>query len=201
MGLPSPDSLSLSQSVDFVIKRCNCSNNEAKRALQRAGLDGRLDAFGMVPSTTHPNPAFREAYPVRTRRSLTPGDWASEIDWDTGKVGPYFSVSITRLSIEAWLDAGREAPSAPIASEDELRKAPEAVIHGTIREVYDDAERAHQKPPNVIEIIKLVKGKLHDKGFKASGRHIRQLADDKEHQKRRRKPGATVASEKHRQDR
>src|SRR5262249_28548837 len=58
MGLPSPDSLSLSQAVAFVMQLCHCSKREAKQALQQAGLDARLVAAGMIPLSTHPNLEF-----------------------------------------------------------------------------------------------------------------------------------------------
>jgi hypothetical protein len=182
------------------MQRCHCSKREAKQALQQAGLDDRLVAAGMIPLSTHPDPKIREAHPFRKREPLRPGDWAGQIDWDAGKVGPYFSVSITRPSLEGWLNVGREVPSARETSGDELRNAPDAIINETIRAVYDDAERAGQKAPNVKEVVKPVQAKLRDQGFEASSRRIQELADAKEYKKRRRKPGPTLASEKRRQD-
>jgi hypothetical protein len=199
MGLPSPGLLSLSQAVAFVMKRCSCSKREAEQALQQAGLDSRLDAAGMIPLSTHPNPKIREAHPVRKRQSLGPDDWTGQIDWNTGKVGPYFSVSITRLSLEGWLNAGGEVP-AQETSGDELRTAPVDIINETIRAVYDDADRAGQKAPNVKEVVKPVQAKLRDNGFKASSSRIQEIADAEEYKKRRRKPGPTLASERRRQD-
>ena len=201
MGLPTPYSLWLPQAVVFVMQRCSCSEPEATQALQHAGLDGRLEATGDIPLSTHRDPKMREAHPYRKRESLRPGDWAGQIDWDTGKVGPYFSVLITRLSIEAWLNAGREVPPAPVASEDELKKASNSKINAEIRAAYDDAERTRQKPPNLVEIVEPVQARLRDQGFKASSAQIQALAEAEEHKKRRRKPGATLASEKRRQDR
>jgi hypothetical protein len=182
------------------MQRCSCSEREAKQALQQAGRDGRLESAGVIPLTTDPNPKRREAYPVRKQQSLWPGDWAGQIDWDTGKVGPYFSVLITRLSLEAWLNAGQEVTFARETSGNELRKAPDAITNEMIRVVYDDAERASQKAPNVREVVKPVQAKLRDQGFEASNRRIRELAGAEEYKKRRRKPGTTLASEKRRQD-
>jgi len=200
MGLPSPDSLSLSQAVAFVMQVCHCSKREAKQALQQAGLDARLVAAGMIPLSTHPNPRIREAHPVQRRESLRPADWGGPIDWDTEKVSRYFSVSITRLSIEQWLNTGREVPSAQGTSGDKLRPARVANINEAIRAVYDDAERAGQKPPNVKEVVKPVQAKLRDNDLEASGRRIQERAEAEEYKKRRRKPGLTLASERRRQD-
>src|SRR5262249_31113850 len=134
------------------------------------------------------------------RESPRPAAWGGPIDWDTGKVSPYFSVSITRLSIEQWLNTGREVPSAQETSGDELGAASVAIIKETISAVYDDAERAGQKPPNVKEVVELVQAKLRDNGLEASGRRIQEMADAEEYKKRRRKPGLTLASERRRQD-
>jgi hypothetical protein len=200
MGLPSPGSLSLSQAAAFVMKRCSCSEREAEQALQQAGLDSRLDAAGTIPLSAHPNPKIRETHRARKRQTLRPDDWTGQIDWDTGKVGPYFSVSITRLSLEGWLNAGGEVPSAQETSGDKLRTASVAIIKETIRAVYGDAERAGQKAPNVKEVVKPVQAKLRGNGLKASGRHIQEEAEAEEFKERRRKPGPTLASERRRQD-
>jgi hypothetical protein len=86
--LPSPESLSLSEVVALVKERCDCSEDEAKKALRRAGLDGRLRAFGS--------------------KDLRADDWNSNIDWIAETVGSYFSVSIKRASIEEWLGAEQQ---------------------------------------------------------------------------------------------
>jgi hypothetical protein len=182
------------------MRRCNCSKREAKEALQQAGRDGRVDATGLIPLSAHPNAKLREAHPARRIESLRPADWGGQIDWDAGKVGPYFSVSIKRINIEAWLNAGREAPSTSVGSEDALRKAPNGTIRAAITAAYDEAERAGQKAPNVREVVKPVQAKLRDQGFEASGSQIQALADAEEYKKRRRKVGVTLASERRRQD-
>ena len=157
MGLATPDSLRLPQAVVFVMQRCSCSEPEAQQALQQAGLDGHLNAVGMIPLSIHRDPKMREAHPYRKRESLIPGDWAGQIDWDTGTVGRYFSVLITRLSIEAWLNPA--LPSARETLGDELRKASDRMINETIRAVYDDAERAGEKPPGETSVSRSPLGK------------------------------------------
>jgi hypothetical protein len=83
----------------------------------------------------------------------------------------------------------------------ELRSAPDPVIHKAISGVYDEAERAAQKPPNVKEIVVPVQKSLSDQGYEASGRRIQQLADADKYRSRRRRPGATMKSERRREQR
>jgi hypothetical protein len=118
MGLPSPDTLSLSQAIAFVMSRCDCTDGAAKDALRRAGREGRLEAEGMIPLTAHPRPRFPERYP-QTCEALTPADWGQQINWEADSIGRYSSVLITLQSIEAWLSQGQrgESPAKAFAPE------------------------------------------------------------------------------------
>jgi hypothetical protein len=80
-----------------------------------------------------------------------------------------------------------------------FRNAPDPKIINAIRQVYNDARLAGQKPPNIKEIIKPVQLALQSEGLAASGKRIQELASDGEFKKLRRKPGATVTSERRRQ--
>jgi hypothetical protein len=77
-----------------------------------------------------------------------------------------------------------------------LRPAPAAEIHKMISAVYDGAEAAGEKPPNLVQIIQPVQDLLRKKRYRASGKLIQELAQDAQHAARRRKPRLTVASEK-----
>jgi hypothetical protein len=79
----------------------------------------------------------------------------------------------------------------------ELRPASEAKINKTIRDVYDEADRLNLKPPNIKQVIPPVQERLRASGCNASGRRIQKIAE--QHKHRRRPPGATLASERHRQ--
>jgi hypothetical protein len=101
----------------------------------------------------------------------------------------------------AYVSKSAEAkPPNPSAQDrnDELRMAPPSMIDTEIGDAYSAAERASQKPPNIKEIAKVVKDRLLAKGYQASVPKIQELANAPKHKKRRRKPGATVASEKRR---
>jgi hypothetical protein len=76
------------------------------------------------------------------------------------------------------------------------RLASDMIIHRAIKAVYDEKEKAGSKPPNLVEIIEPVKERVRDEGYEATGHRIQQLAEAPQHKKRRRKPGATLASEK-----
>jgi hypothetical protein len=116
MGLPPPEWLSLAQAVSFVIDRCRCSKREAEDALQQAGRDGRLEAKGSIPLSTHPDLKKREAHPVRRYEALRDVGWNQPIDWVAGKIGFYSAVIIKRSSIESWL-APSQLPKAAHAAD------------------------------------------------------------------------------------
>ena len=124
----------LPEATALVSARCDCSEREAKEALRRAGLDGRLEAIGSIPLSVHPDPAVRARHPARTSTPLRPDHWNSNIDWVGGTVSPYSSVLIKRASIEAWLGT---KPAAPALA---FKKATDAMVLKAIREEYDRAK-------------------------------------------------------------
>ena len=197
MGLPSPGSLSLSEALNYVVQCCGCSEREAKEALHRAAQGSLVKASGDIPLSAHPNPKIRDAHPVRKREALRAADWGDQVYWTTGKVGRYYSVTIERTSIEAWLAQTEEATSVQCA-ENELKRARSDMIDKTITAVYDEHKKIGKKPPNVKEIVAPVQEKLRTKGYQATGQEIQQIAEADKHKNRRRPPGKTVASEKSR---
>jgi hypothetical protein len=62
--------------------------------------------------------------------------------------------------------------------------------------VYNTAEAAGTKPPNINELPAAVQPILQQQGYYSSGLHIKQLGDREEFKRRRRLPGRTVASER-----
>ena len=79
------------------------------------------------------------------------------------------------------------------------RRAPNSKIIDAIRAEYDEAEASSRKPPNIKQIVEPVQRVLRSEGFDASGKHIQELAKGNQFQNRRRKPGATVKSDRHSQ--
>ena len=115
MGLPSPEGLSLSQAVSFVIDCCRCFKRAAADALVQAGRDDRLEAKGSIPLSAHPDPKKREAHPARRYEALRAVDWNQPIDWVASKIGSYSAVIIKRSSIERWLTASQPPEAAHAA--------------------------------------------------------------------------------------
>jgi hypothetical protein len=183
VALPPAKSLTLTDAVALVKERGDCAEDEAKQALRRAGLDGRLEAIGSIPLSVHPDPAVRARHPARTSNPLRPDDWNSNIDWVSGTVGPYSSVFVKRASIEAWLGT---KPTAPALA---FKKASDAMVLKAIQAEYDRAKSMNEKPPNVREIVEPVQRALRAKGCEASGNHIKDLAGGEEFKERRWKPG------------
>jgi len=93
-----------------------------------------------------------------------------------------------------WADAskGETQPSLQV----KLKSAPDPIVIEAIRCVYDAAEAAGTKPPNIKELPAAVQLFLRQKGFYSSGRHIMPLGGREEFKRRRRRPGKTVASER-----
>jgi hypothetical protein len=88
-------------------------------------------------------------------------------------------VYISRRDIDRWM--GRDTPvlAHPI------RKATDAEIHEAITAVYDDADRAGRKPPNVKELISPLKQKMAERHLTATRKRMDDAASAKQHQKRR----------------
>jgi hypothetical protein len=84
----------------------------------------------------------------------------------------------------------------PSRSQAKLKPAPSRTVIEAIGCAYDAAEAAGRKPPNTKELPAAVQPFLQQKGFTASGRHIRELGDADEFKRRRRPPGKTIASER-----
>ena len=72
--------------------------------------------------------------------------------------------------------------------EPELSEASDAETGNAIKDVYDSFGKG--KGPNVNEVIEPVQNLLKERGFKKSGRRIRELAGGKQYTEYRRPPGS-----------
>lgn len=104
--------------------------------------------------------------------------------------------------LRRWFDDIEAVQRPPEGNAAPLKPAPDPEIHKAITNAYDSANETGQKPPNLKEIAAPVQAILRNSGYRASGNRIQQLAGDARHNRRRREPGKTVASEKrqHRDD-
>jgi hypothetical protein len=71
----------------------------------------------------------------------------------------------------------------------ELGPASDPAIDEAISKAYDDANAARQKPPNLVEIVGLVKTILASQGIMATSSQIQKLARADKHRTRRLRPG------------
>jgi hypothetical protein len=129
--------------------------------------------------------------------------WLTKRGWVANRGAIKWNYLTGDFISKSWLsDAGN--PVNPEEGEtrhdgsDGSQMAPPAIIDTEISDAYSTAERSRQKPPNVKEIAKVVQDRLRTKGYQASLAQIQELADAEKHKRRRRKPGATVASENRR---
>jgi hypothetical protein len=71
----------------------------------------------------------------------------------------------------------------------ELTPAAASDVRAAIVKVYDDAEKAGTKPPNIKEVVKPVQSRLEKLGYRVSGRQIQNAAKSAEFANRRRAVG------------
>jgi hypothetical protein len=76
------------------------------------------------------------------------------------------------------------------------RKTLDDLIDIEITAVYDDAEKAGEKPPNIKELANIVFLRLEAKGFHTTKVRIMDLGDDKKHASRRRPIGKRMPPSK-----
>jgi hypothetical protein len=82
-----------------------------------------------------------------------------------------------------------------LAAEPDLKAAPKGDIRVAIRTVYDDSQAKGGKPPNIGELSAPVQNLLKKDGYYASVRHIKDIGEEQEFKRRRRRPGKTLRSE------
>jgi hypothetical protein len=100
-----------------------------------------------------------------------------------------------RIPVQHWVYVAKAAlPSAQCVEGDEtsLRPASKTQIQAIVRAVYAEPG----KPPNIRELPKVVRPRLHQLGFDASENQIAGIGNDPEFKRLRRPLGRTVASER-----
>ena len=74
-----------------------------------------------------------------------------------------------------------------------LKEATPSMIRDAIGAVYDDADKAKTKPPNINELPAAVQPRLKAGGYAASGRQIKQIGGEQPFKLRRLSPGKQPA--------
>ena len=153
-----------------------------------------------------------EGAPSDITEGIAPNEWL-DLEWeltvDGNVTGNLRSRSLRRRAwvmvqysrsdvMRAWPSASSEAAfgfgATPVSEPEAFKPAPEQVIRDTIGEVYERAEAAGDKAPNIRELPPLVLRELHRKGYASSQRHIQKFGEEPEFKKYRRQPGAMVKS-------
>ena len=79
--------------------------------------------------------------------------------------------------------------------ENTLRRAPDATIEQAIEDVYNEAEAANKKPPNIKELSIPVLLLLKNQGYETSKSRIMKAGEKPDFQRRRWKQGKTLKNE------
>jgi hypothetical protein len=126
-------------------------------------------------------------------RPISGGPWkAFQADWwnvdDPGKlfrrcrIDPHYPFSDQpswRENSDHWIFATQDSLARVLKhSEPKLKLAPESTIRGAITDVSDAADKEKTKPPNINELPAKVQRRLKDRGYKASGRKIKDIGKD-----------------------
>jgi hypothetical protein len=125
-----------------------------------------------------------------------PNDWGW---WHKPPWSELKSILVNEIDYLTWLNEAtkqKEAGATETTPKSRLQMASDRKIDDAISVEYDKAGQQCLKPPNVKEIVGLVRDRLEAEGYHASGRQIQTLAEAKKHKDRRRPPGRTVTSEK-----
>jgi hypothetical protein len=83
------------------------------------------------------------------------------------------------------LPASQAAPVQQPEDKVALKEATPSMIRDVIGAVYDDADKAKIKPPNILELPKAVQPRLKAEGYAASGRQIKQIGGEQPFKLRR----------------
>lgn len=106
------------------------------------------------------------------------------------------AVYLDQSEFSHWLNSitvhhGEPRESVVVAGGDTapLKTASKNKIHECITAIYDEAEAAGRKPPNINECGAVVQKRLRDSGFEASQLCIKALADEPQYKSRRGRVG------------
>jgi hypothetical protein len=77
-----------------------------------------------------------------------------------------------------------------------VQQASDRMITDEVSRAYNIADKESQKPPNIKELVKVVKAALREKSHKASGAQIEEVGNRSEFAGRRRLAGKTLKSER-----
>jgi len=148
---------------------------------------GKIRALGIRPRSD--GPAEINLVDLRTGILKV---WDGTLQCLTGDTG-------WRLYRDVYLsmaDLNRAMGIVAQSSQALLKPAPDLRIRTEIRATYAEAQTQNVKPPNKVELGKIVQERLAKAEFYASQEQIQIIGDEDEFQKLRRPVGKTIASER-----
>jgi len=182
--------IGLAKAVERIRHGLRMSADGATDILVELAASGKVRSTGVSPLWQHRRAKIQHFWYPRSSQipticNLRNSSIANAVD------GTITRVELDSRDLEDWLRGQKEtSASSP------LKQASERQILKAIVAVYDEADRAKTKPPNLNELPALVKKLLHRQRRDASYRRIQQLASDTAH--RRRPRGRTQFAERSR---
>jgi hypothetical protein len=177
--------LSFMQAADKVSRARNVTFSDAeallRAAIERDGLRTEIDHQFAA--------AIKSSGSLRNKRpTVEPGSW-QDILGESARQGHLSLVlsqnpRVNKADLENWL---REPVPEKL-----LKLAPKETIEATITAVYDEADKAEDKPPNINQLVKPVQLRLKTQGFRATSRQIKSIGGADQFAKRRGESGKRV---------
>jgi hypothetical protein len=150
---------------------------------------GKIRAQGIRKGTEHDGPKPIDTAELRTG-ILKIWDGTLECRGD-GFGRLYRSVFLSMA------DINRELGLPPVTgTPTRLKPASDPRIRTEIKAAYADAKNQNVKPPHIVELGKIVQGRLATAGLYAAQAHIQEIGGEDEFLKLRRAVGKTIASER-----
>lgn len=178
----------LAAAIDHVKKLDRCDDQQALQGIKAAIQDGKLHY--RWEDQAQP-PPFR----------MGPIGWVPPVsdmlsdEWEVDApkrlkdtTGRFRVLLLLKLALYSLFKQTRKPEIA-------LQQAPELAINNAIEEVYNGAESAADKPPNIKELPMLVLRLLEKEGYVTSKSRIMELGGLPEFKRRRRKVGKTLRNE------
>jgi hypothetical protein len=200
----------LAAAIDHVKAVDGCGGQQALQSIKAAIQDGKIP-YRWEDQARPPRFSAGPLGWTPPVSDMLPDEWEVDAQMrlkDT--TGRFRVLLLLKFALEALFEqapkpeeevALQQAPELAInkpKSEEEiaLRQAPDLAINKAIEEVYNSAESAGCKPPNIKELPTLVLRLLEKDGYVTSKERIMKLGGSPEFKRRRWKVGRTLKNEK-----
>jgi hypothetical protein len=150
---------------------------------------GKISAQGIRKGTEHDGPKPINTAELRTGILKV---WDGTLECRSGGEGGrlYRDVYLSMADLNRAMGMAKQVNSPP------LKPAGDPRIRTEIRAAYADAQNQNIKPPNIVELGKIVQKRLANAEFSAAQEQIQKIGAEGEFKKLRRPVGKTIASER-----